>query len=478
MSIRVRFAPSPTGYLHIGGARTALYNYLFAKASGGKFILRIEDTDLERSTKEYEKSQIADIKWLGLDYDEGPDRDGGFGPYRQSERLHIYKEHAEKLIDNGHAYYCFCSEESLELIKEKAIREGKPPHYDGTCSHVSKEEALKRIAAGEKAVVRFKVPSKAYTLRDIVRGEVNFPQDMVGDFVLVRSDGFPVYNFCCVVDDWLMKMTHIIRGEDHLNNTLRQLMIYEALGAPLPEFAHVSLLIGNDRQKLSKRHGATSVTQYRELAYLPEAMVNYLVHLGWSHPEEKEIFNLTELVKVFDITRFSKSPAIYDLDKFKWVNGQHLRQKENAELVKLLTPFVNKEHNFHRMSDEWKLNCLNLFKDQVDFLGEMTPYLDELFTTDVMPDEEWGDIKCWDTTPQIAEYLKKQLLAVSEEFVSTETFNEWTQFIQKEMKIKGKFLFKGIRACLTTKGHGPDIKQLVPLTPVEILKARVQKILD
>jgi glutamyl-tRNA synthetase len=290
MTVRVRFAPSPTGYLHIGGARTAMYNYLFAKAMGGKYILRIEDTDLERSKREFEDSQIGDLKWLGLVHDEGPDVGGEYGPYRQSERGHIYASWAQKLIDTEHAYYCFCSEEELTAKKELANLEKRAPHYDGKCRNLSLDEATSRLAAGEEAVIRFKAPRKAYVFNDHVRGRVVFPEGMVGDFVVMRANGVPVYNYAVVVDDASMKISHVIRAEEHLPNTLRQLMLYEAFNETPPEFAHVSLLIGEDRQKLSKRHGATSVNMYKDMNYLPDALLNYLLLLGWSHPEDKDVF--------------------------------------------------------------------------------------------------------------------------------------------------------------------------------------------
>ncbi|MEX1099418.1 MAG: glutamate--tRNA ligase, partial [Bacteriovoracaceae bacterium] len=267
MSIRVRFAPSPTGYLHIGGARTALYNYLFAKANNGKFIVRVEDTDLERSSKEFEQKQLDDLKWLGIDYDIGPGKEDEFGPYRQSERLEIYKKEAKRLLEEGKAFYDFCSEAELEQMREKSQSEGTPAYTGKWREEKHWDEAKKRVESGEKAPIRFLVPDRDYSFEDKVRGTVKFPKGMVGDFVILRSNEAPVYNFCNVVDDHLHQITHVIRGEDHVNNTLRQLMIYEALGAQPPVFAHVSLLIGEDRQKLSKRHGATSVTLYREESY-------------------------------------------------------------------------------------------------------------------------------------------------------------------------------------------------------------------
>ncbi|MFN8370460.1 MAG: glutamate--tRNA ligase [Bacteriovoracaceae bacterium] len=332
MSVRVRFAPSPTGYLHIGGARTALYNYLFAKATGGTFVLRIEDTDEERSKREYEELQIDDLKWLGLDYDEGPGKEGDCGPYRQSERKLIYQKKAAELVEKKLAFHCFCTEEELEAKKAVAMAANLDPKYDGTCRHLSSEEIAAKKAKGLTSAIRFKAYEKSYTLHDHVRGDVVFPEGMVGDFIILRSDGGAVYNFCCVVDDTMMRITHVIRGEDHLSNTLRQLMIYEAFGAKLPEFAHVSLLVGADRQKLSKRHGATSLHFYREASYLPSAICNYLCLLGWSHPTEKDIFTLDEIGTLFDIKRFSKSPAVFDVTKFEFINGQHLRALPIDEL--------------------------------------------------------------------------------------------------------------------------------------------------
>lgn len=473
MSVRVRFAPSPTGYLHIGGARTALYNYLYAKATGGTFILRIEDTDEARSTKEFEASQIADLKWLGIEYNEGPDAGGEYGPYRQSERLDLYKEHAEKLVNEGKAYYCFCSDEVLDAKREKAEAENQAPHYDGTCRDIPLEEARERIAAGETATVRFKVPKKDYVLNDVVRREVTFPDGMVGDFVIMRSTGLPVYNFCCVVDDYLMKITHVIRGEDHLANTLRQLMIYEALDAPLPTFAHLSLLVGEDRQKLSKRHGATSTTFYRENGYLPDAMTNYLCLLGWSHPEEKDIFKLDELKSVFTIDRFNKSPALYDTNKLNWVNGQHLKTLETSELVTLMNENLSKESPFHAQTAEWKEACVLLFKEKINLPSEMEPLIAEIFNENIEETEELKEIFSWETTPVIKEYLAGVVNELGGEFPTADEFSGWLNHVKKELKIKGKPLFMGVRGVLTGMPHGSDLKALIPLTPVSVLKKRL-----
>lgn len=478
MTVRVRFAPSPTGYLHIGGARTALYNYLYAQATGGTLVLRIEDTDLERSKREYELLQREDLAWLGITHDEGPDKPNPkYAPYRQSERLEIYEKYAKELVEKGLAYYDFCTDEELEAMKAKAESEGRDPHYEGKWKDPKFwAEAKEKVAKGEKAAIRFKVPKKSYTLNDKCKGTVVYPENMVGDFVILRSNGLAVYNFCCVIDDWLMDITHVIRGEDHLSNTVRQLMIYEALGAKLPVFAHVSLLIGDDRQKLSKRHGATSVNLYRNETYLPEAMCNYLTLLGWSHPAEKDIFTKAELKDVFNLERFSAHAAIYDLRKFKWVNGQHIKMMENADLVKLVEAHSDNAF-FKKQTESWKLATVNLFKQYVEFVLDITKMVDEdLLKVDLEMTDTLKDILSWETTPKIIDYLSNEVSKISSEFIDEATLNGWMESVKKDLGIKGKPLFMGIRGVLTGKDHGPDLKILIPLTPVTVLKQRIQKL--
>jgi glutamyl-tRNA synthetase len=475
MSVRVRFAPSPTGYLHIGGARTALYNYLYAKAVGGTFVLRIEDTDLERSSSEFEKLQIADLEWLGIIHDEGPDKPNPlYAPYRQTERLDIYAKYALQLVDKGLAFYDFCTDEELEASRNKAQAEGRDPHYDGKWKNPENfQEAKDRIAKGEKAAIRFLVPKKSFTLQDKVKGEVTYPIGMVGDFVIMRATGMPVYNFCCVVDDMLMDITHVIRGEDHLSNTVRQLMVYEALGAKLPVFAHVSLLIGNDRQKLSKRHGATSVNLYRNEHYLPEAMNNYLCLLGWSHPTEMDIFTKEDLKNVFSLDRFSPSPAIYDLVKFKYVNGQHLRKMSNESLIKLIQE-ANPTDIFLKQSPHWQQMAIELLKNYADFITDFSKLAQELILFETIEkDEKLEEILKMETTPKIIEYVKSELDKISMPYISEEILNQWMDNIKNVMGIKGKPLFMGVRATLTGKDHGPDLKLLIPLTPIEAIKKRI-----
>lgn len=475
MSVRVRFAPSPTGYLHIGGARTALYNYLLAKANNGKFIIRIEDTDEERSKREYEDLQLEDLKWLGIIHDIGPGKEDEYGPYRQSERLHIYQEYTDKLVDMNLAFYDFCTEEEIEQMREKAEAEGTAPYTGKWREEANFAEAKKRVAAGEKTSVRFKVdPSKAYQFIDLVRKEVKFPAGMVGDFVIMRSNGKPTYNFCNVIDDHLHQITHVLRGEEHLNNTVRQLMLYEAFGWEVPAFAHLSIMIGEDRQKLSKRHGATSVHLYKEEQYLPEAMNNYLSLLGWSHPEEKSVFTKEELIPVFNENRFNKSPAMYDIEKLKWTNGQHLKLMSEEAILAYAIESIAKDHYFHTQNSEWQKTCVNLFREKINMISELPALITESITQEeVTKTDDLIEILSWETTPQIKEYVKEQLDKMANDFVTGEELDAWMDYCKKELQIKGKPLFMGFRGVLTGQNHGPDLKVLIPLTPISILKKRI-----
>lgn len=322
--VRVRFAPSPTGHLHVGGARTALYNWLFARHHGGAFILRIEDTDAERSTEESVEAIVESLRWLGLDWDEGP--------LRQADRLSIYREHAERLLKAGKAYRCVCTPEELEERRKAAVAAGRSPRYDGRCRD-------RQAEAGKPWALRLRVSDEGITVvKDLIHGEVRFDNAELDDFILMRSDGLPTYNFAVVVDDALLQVTHVIRGDDHLSNTPKQIQVYRALEFPLPRFAHVPMILGSDRTRLSKRHGATSVLAFRGLGYLPEAMVNYLVRLGWSHGDQ-EIFSRDELIRYFDITRVGDTPAIFGQAKLNWLNAHYLREADPKRLADLMMPF-------------------------------------------------------------------------------------------------------------------------------------------
>ncbi|HWV94344.1 MAG TPA: glutamate--tRNA ligase, partial [Vicinamibacterales bacterium] len=339
--MRLRFAPSPTGQLHVGNARTALFNWLLARGQGGTFILRIEDTDFERSTRESERSMIDDLHWLGLEWTEGVDAGGERGPYRQSERLHIYRAHAVELMAGGHAYQCFCSAELLETDRTAALAAGRPPRYVGRCREISRDDARRRIENGEKAVIRFRVPdNRDVTFDDVVRGSVTFNTEVIGDPVIVRSDGVPAYNYAVVIDDALMEVTHVIRGEDHISNTPRQILIFEAFGWRPPAFAHVSLVMGPDHSPLSKRHGATSVAEFRARGYLPEALTNYLALIGWSPGEGEEIVPIEQLAQRFRLQDVGHSAGVFDIDKLAWVNRHYLKAAAPERLARLSLPYL------------------------------------------------------------------------------------------------------------------------------------------
>jgi nondiscriminating glutamyl-tRNA synthetase len=337
---RVRFAPSPTGQIHVGNARTALFSWLHARHTGGTFILRLEDTDVARSTAQAETDLVADLKWLGLDWDEGPDRGGPYGPYRQSERLDLYRDVSQSMMRAGKAYRCYCTDEELEARRKEALAAGRAPHYDRRCRGLSAEEGARLEASGRRPSVRFVVEYDEVTVNDIVRGPVQFKSGMVGDFILLRSDGMPTYNFACVVDDWKMKVTHVIRGEEHLSNTLRQCLLYEHLRLTPPAFAHLPLVLGPDRAKLSKRHGATSVGELRRLGYPPEAVVNHLALLGWSPGEDREVLSRAEIVERFKLERVSRSPSVFDTEKMNWITSHHIKAMPTEDVVAGMLPFL------------------------------------------------------------------------------------------------------------------------------------------
>lgn len=485
MKVRTRFAPSPTGYLHVGGARTALYSWLYARKNKGDFIVRVEDTDQARSTKESEEMLLADLKWLGLDWDEGPGKEKHLGPYHQSQRLSIYEEHIERLLKESKAYYCFCTEEELEKQKELAKAAGKPPHYDGTHRELSIEDAKQRIAKGEKAVVRFKTPQQKtdYIIQDIVRGEVSFPSDMIGDFIIQRSDGMPVYNFCCAIDDALMEMTHVLRAEEHLSNTLRQAMIYEAFNYPMPQFGHLSLILGQDRQKLSKRHGATSCKQYMDMGYLPEALNNFLALLGWSSPKGDEILSLEVLLEQFDIDRFTPSAAVFDEEKLNWMNATHLRALPHQELWQRIQKFlrdegIDPEANSFWQQTEWQNKSLELFKTNMVTLKDAVELYRPLDDRKFSIAEASSECLSWDTTKNVIQTWLQAISEESEDFISQEDFLNIQNQVKEKCGVKGKQLFMPIRVAVVGYPQGAELKNLVPLLPKLSLISRAEKVLN
>lgn len=345
--VRVRYAPSPTGNLHIGGARTALFNYLYARHHNGKFIVRIEDTDIERNIEGGELSQLDNLKWLGMEYDESVDIGGPYAPYRQMERLDIYTKHAEEMLEKGHAYKCFCTSEELEADREQQKENGvAAPMYNGKCRHLSKEEVQEKEAAGTPYTIRMRVPENVtYKFDDLVRGTVSFESKDVGDWVLVKANGIPTYNYAVVLDDHLMEITHVFRGEEHLSNTPKQLMVFDVFGWEYPKYGHMTLIINESRKKLSKRDESIIqfVAQYKDLGYLPEAMFNFFALLGWSPEGEEEIFSKEEFIKQFDVARLSKSPSMFDKQKLTWMNNQYIKQLPLEKVVELALPHLQKE---------------------------------------------------------------------------------------------------------------------------------------
>ncbi|HEY3128792.1 MAG TPA: glutamate--tRNA ligase [Acidobacteriota bacterium] len=467
-NVRVRFAPSPTGYLHVGNVRTALYNWLFARQHRGSFILRIEDTDAERSARQYEEQLIADLRWLGLNWDEGPDNGGAHGPYRQTERFELYQKYAGQLLSDQKAYYCFCIPEELEKERQMQLAAGEQPRYSGKCRHIGPEEARKRKDSGEPAAVRLKVREGSVGFDDLVFGRIEVECAIIGDPILLRSDGSSNYNFAVVIDDALMEISHVIRGEGHLSNTHRQILIYQSLGWKTPQFAHLSTILGSDGAKLSKRHGATSIVEFREKGYLAEALNNYLALLGWSPPQEgQEILSLQEMAQQFSFARVSKSPAIFDAEKLNWVNRSHLKLRPLPELVELARAFLIKAG---RVPDS-KDSALDRFIGMI--LGATLNHLDRL--EQIVPESRLiFEFPVENLAPgtEIARSLTAQDIAVIQSFyghirdvegLDVDQYKNVVAEVKTETGQKGKNLFHPIRVALTAENSGPELDKLIPI---------------
>lgn len=479
--LRVRFAPSPTGPFHIGGARSALFNWLLARKEGGKLILRIEDTDLERSTSESEENIKASLRWLGIEWDEGIDVGGEYGPYRQTERLEIYRQYTEKLLANGKAYHCYCSEEELDAERQEQMNKGENPHYSGRCRHLSQADRERFIAEGRKPTVRFRVPeNQQIVFKDMVRDTVSFESNGVGDFVIVKSDGIPVYNYAVVLDDALMKITHVIRAEEHLSNTPRQVLIYQALELPLPQFGHISLILGKDRTKMSKRHGATSVEQYKNLGYLPEGIVNFLALLGWAPPGEEEIFNQQELIKQFSMDRVAKNPAVFDIDKLNYINAHYIKQASPELVTELALPhlkaagYIGEDCPAEQM--EWLVKVVAELQGYISYAAQITEHIDVFFNDDInFENEEAHEIMKDADIPKVMEAFKTKLAAL--ETVEPAAVQAILKGITKELKLGGKKVYMPVRIAITGKMHGPELINLVPLIGRERTLARMESLL-
>jgi len=475
-SPRVRFAPSPTGQLHIGNARAAILNWLFAKHSGGTFILRVEDTDMERSTKASEASIFQDLRWMGLHWDEGPDVGGNFGPYRQSERLDIYHQHAAQLIAKGHAYHCYCTTEELEARREAAMKAGQPPRYDGRCKHLSPNERAAKEKAGLKPVVRFTMPERDITFNDLAKGAITFPPDALGDFVILRSDGVPTYNYAAVVDDHLMQITHVIRGDDHVVNSPKQIMIYEAFGWALPEFCHIPMILGPDRERLSKRHGATSVADYATKGYLPDALINFLSLLSWSSASGEEILSRQRLIEEFSFGRLSSSAAIFDVVKLNWMNGVYIRNLSPEELTAFCLPYLQKTG--YALPDHDTLEkMVCIVRDSLEYLSQISEklaffFVDEIRITDGaaigMSQTEAAEKIYWSFLRQLDKY----------DTLNGEAFRQIMKTVNKETGVMGRDLWMPIRIALTGEMHGPDLATIVEIFGKEKCRQFVQKLVE
>ncbi len=465
--MRLRFAPSPTGLLHVGNARTALFNWLLARGRGGTLILRIEDTDAERSTSESEQGILSDLRWLGLDWDEGPDVGGPHGPYRQSERLDLYRSYANELIEQGRAYYCFCPAEQLEADRRAALESGRPPQYSGRCRDLSPESAAERLALGEPAVVRFRVPrDRTVAFEDIVRGTVQFETEVIGDPVLLRSDGHPAYNFAVVVDDALMHVTHVVRGEDHISNTPRQVLLYEALKFEPPVFAHLALVLGPDHTPLSKRHGATSVSEFRSRGYLPEALVNYLALLGWSPGGGDEVLPAAELARRFALEDVGHSAAVFDVEKLAWVNRHYLRAADPSRLVALALPHLQAAGFVRRDTVEartYLADVVPLASGSVDRIEQVASRLGFLFEFDparACAHPEVHAVLNEAGAREVIAALAADLAAAPR--LDREGFRAAAGRVKAATGRKGKHLFHPIRVALTGEAGGPELDLAVP----------------
>ncbi len=469
MSVRVRFAPSPTGHLHVGNARTALFNWLFARSQAGVFVLRVEDTDAERSEARFEPQLMDDLRWLGLDWDEGPEAGGQYGPYRQMERLPLYHEWARRLVELGSAYYCFCTAEQLEADRQQALAEGLQPKYRGRCRAIAPEEARRRREAGEAATLRLRIHEHPIRFHDLVHGDMEFPGEVISDPILLRSDGTPQYNYAVVIDDHGMEITHVIRGDDHLSNTPKQVAVYEALGWQPPEFAHLSTILGSDHTRLSKRHGATSVAHFRDMGILPEALMNYLALLGWSAGESnQELFARDELTRAFNLEQVSKSPAVFNPEKLNWMNRHYLKQAEPERILKLSIPVFQNAGLVGPEVDEttrgWLRNVVDTLLPSVDHLSELPARADVIFDYDARTALKFSPNQAVLAEPGASDVLNSFLgHALSGGELSNTRFKELMNLVKQETKQKGKNLFHPVRVALTGFPSGPELDKLIPI---------------
>lgn len=485
--IRVRYAPSPTGKLHIGNARTALFNYLFARSMGGEFIIRIEDTDTKRNIEDGEKSQLENLAWLGMDWDESPENPGEYGPYRQSERLSIYQPLIDDLLARDLAYKCYMTEEELEEEREAQKARGEMPHYGGKHAHLSEEEIAAFEAEGRQPVVRIRVPEGVtYQFDDIVKGPVTFEsKNISGDWVIQKRDGMPTYNFAVVVDDHMMKITHVLRGDDHIANTPKQMMVYDAFGWEIPRFGHMTLIINSEtNRKLSKRDGSILqfIDQYKQLGYLPQAMFNFIALLGWSPKGEEEIFSQEELIQQFDPDRLSTSPASFDKKKLEWINNTYMKAADLDTVVSLALPHLQTAGKVSQNPDAqemaWIHKLVALYHDQISYGAEIVEASGLFFNDEVHLDASAKEIMQGETVPTVVELMREKLSQLSEKAFTSENINPLVKAVQKETGVKGKSLFMPIRIAVSGQMHGPQLADMIEVLGKKKALSHIDQIMN
>ncbi|MCD6319586.1 MAG: glutamate--tRNA ligase [Candidatus Desulfofervidaceae bacterium] len=465
MSVRVRFAPSPTGKLHLGNARTAIFNWLFARQLKGKFVLRIEDTDKERSSPEYEQQLKENLKWLGLSWDEGPDEGGPFAPYRQSERLEIYQHYLKKLLEQGRAYYCYCSQEELEAERKLCLAQGHPPRYSGKCRHLTETKRRRYEAEGRRPTIRFIVPDEVVEFTDLLKGKMRFYAGDIGDFVIVRSNGLPAYNFAVVIDDALMQISHVIRGEDHLANTACQILLYEALGLARPEFAHHPLLLGADRSKLSKRHGAVSVEEYRREGFLPEALFYYLATIGTGG--KKEILDKEALIAQFDLSKMGRGNAVFDHKRLLWINKHFLRALPPETILDHVRPFLPADIKDRNKVEE----IIALIRENIETLKGIKEFWPIFSQAELELTDEVIHILKQDEAKTVLNVFYKEF------DITPQKYDEIFKKIQQKTGLKGRKLMLPLRLALTGRRSGPELHKILSFLPSQWIKARIEKAL-
>lgn len=477
MRPRVRFAPSPTGYLHVGGARTALFNWLYARRHGGTFVLRIEDTDVERSSADMVTGILTSLTWLGLTWDEGPGVGGPHAPYFQTERLDKYRAAADRLVTSGHAYRCYCRPDDLKAKRDAAEAAGGAWKYDRACLALSPDDIAQREAAGHPRAIRFRVPDGVTTFTDLVRGHIEFQREHIEDFVIIRSDGFPTYHLSVVVDDVEMEITQVVRGDDHISNTPKQVLLYEALGAPVPEFAHVPLILGPDKKRLSKRHGATSVGEYETQGYLPEAMVNFLALLGWSPGGNQELFTREELIERFTLDGISGGNAVFNPEKLDWFNQQHILRLPNDEVLRRIQPAMETaglwRATLATTEFAWFSRVIDLLKPRAKKLGDLVPAL-QLFLTDAVTPDEAAVAKHLGT-----DEARAHVRAWAEVLAALPTFEPAAteaalRAHAEAAGIKPGVLIHGTRVAVTGQAVSPGLFEVLELMGRERVLARLR----